>query len=81
MSFQIDDKVKYNKPLHIGYKPAPESPNGREKDIRENLVGYVQAYPDRFAPRRVQGVNFIPVRFPESNCLWYLNATDLEKVN
>lgn len=81
MQFQVGDKVKYNKPLHIGYKPNPEAPNGREKDIRENLIGCVQAYPSRFSPRRVENEVFIPVKFPESNCLWYLNPVDLEKID
>lgn len=67
--FEVGDRVKFMKPLLVAHG-----------DERTGLIGRVVPLPERRRAYQNKVAGLIPVRFPESNNLWYLKPEDLEKV-
>jgi len=66
MFFEIGDKVRFKKLLLVAHG-----------DERIGLIGRVTPWPSR---GKAYSAGLVPVRFPESNFLWFLKPEDLERV-
>lgn len=73
-NFQVGERVKFLKPLSIGY--TRNSKDELVKDIREGLIGWVM---EHHANPSDSIAHLVPVSFgPLINNLYYLDPKDLE---